>query len=64
MASAGQKIRNPVTGENITFLETAADSNGRILRLEMVTDPGSSGAAEHVHPRSTERYDVRAGRLQ
>jgi len=63
MASAGQKIRNPVTGENITFLETAADTDGRILRLEMVTDPGSGGAAEHLHPRSTERYDVREGEL-
>ena len=29
----------------------------------MVTDPGSGGAAEHLHPRSTERYDVREGRL-
>jgi mannose-6-phosphate isomerase-like protein (cupin superfamily) len=64
MASAGQKIRNPVTGENITFLETAADTNGRILRLEMVTDPRSGGAAEHLHPRSTERFDVRDGKLQ
>ena len=45
MASAGQKIRNSFTGENISFLETAADTNGRILRLEMVTDPRSGGAA-------------------
>jgi hypothetical protein len=28
-----------------------------------VTDPGSIGAAEHLHPRSTERYDVKEGRL-
>ena len=63
MATAGQVIRNPVTGETVTFLTTAADSDGRLLRIEMVADPKAIGAPPHVHPRLTERYDLREGRL-
>jgi mannose-6-phosphate isomerase-like protein (cupin superfamily) len=63
MAKSGQVIRNPVTGETVTFLETAADSGGRSLRIEMVADAKAAGAAEHVHPHLTERHEVQEGRL-
>jgi mannose-6-phosphate isomerase-like protein (cupin superfamily) len=63
MAQAGQTIRNPVTGETTTFLATAADTGGRVMRLDMTADPSAAGATEHVHPRLTERYDLQEGRL-
>jgi mannose-6-phosphate isomerase-like protein (cupin superfamily) len=63
MAHAGQVIRNPVTGETVTFLVTAADSNGALLELEMEADPRAAGATTHIHPRITERYEMLEGRL-
>lgn len=63
MAIAGQVIRNPVTGEAVTFLVTAGDSGGKLLRIEMAADPKAAGATEHIHPRLTERYEMLEGRL-
>ena len=63
MARAGQAIRNPVTGETVTFLVTAAESGGELLELEMVADPNAAGATTHIHPRITERYEMLEGRL-
>jgi mannose-6-phosphate isomerase-like protein (cupin superfamily) len=63
MARAAQVIRNPVTGETVTFLVTAADSGGKLLELEMEADPRAAGATEHIHPRITERYEMLEGRL-
>jgi mannose-6-phosphate isomerase-like protein (cupin superfamily) len=63
MAKAGQVIRNPVTGETVTFLVTAADSDGALLELEMQADPRAAGATTHMHPRITERYEMLEGRL-
>ena len=63
MAKAGDVIRNPLTGETVTFLVTSADSNGELLRIEMVAEPGAAGATEHVHPKLTESYDMQEGSL-
>ena len=63
MAKAGDVIRNPATGETVTFLTTTAESNGTLLRLEMVADPGRGSIPEHLHPRLTERHELREGRL-
>lgn len=52
-----------MTGETSTFLVTAADSNGRLLRLEMSAAPRAAGAPEHVHPALTERYELLEGCL-
>lgn len=64
MAKAGQVIRNPLTGETVTFLVTRADSNGALLELEMEADPHAAGATEHIHPKITERYEMLEGRLR
>jgi quercetin dioxygenase-like cupin family protein len=64
MARAGETISNPVTGETVTFLVTAADSGGSLLRLELEVAPGSAGVAEHVHPKAVERHELQAGRLE
>ena len=63
MATAGQVIRNPVTGETTTFLVTAAESGGKLLEIEMAADPKAPGATEHIHPKLTERSEMLEGRL-
>jgi hypothetical protein len=61
MASAGDELVNPITGERIVFRRTAAETDGRLLEMEAFwTRPGRR-AAEHVHPEMQERWDVIAG---
>jgi mannose-6-phosphate isomerase-like protein (cupin superfamily) len=62
MAHAGQVIHNPKTGETVTFLQTAADTGGRLLRLEMTAERAS--APGHRHPRLTERWELQEGRVR
>jgi quercetin dioxygenase-like cupin family protein len=64
MAMAGQTIRNAQTGEEVTFRRTAAETYGERVELDFRVDPGGAPAAEHVHPRQLERFDVHAGSLR
>jgi mannose-6-phosphate isomerase-like protein (cupin superfamily) len=59
MAHSGEQIRNPATGETVTFLVTTAESKGRLLQLEM--SAAKSAAPRHQHPRLSEHWDLRAG---
>lgn len=61
MARAGEVIRNPATGETVTFLVTKADSDGKLLQLEMTAE--KSSAPTHVHPKIRERWDLKEGRV-
>ena len=61
MARVGETIEHPVTGERITFLETAADTAGARLLMDYRLDSGGFVAAEHVHPSQQERLHVRSG---
>lgn len=63
MAKAGDTIENPFSGERITFLRTAADTDGELLRFEYVLPPGFS-IPEHVHPRQEERHEIVSGTLR
>ncbi|HSK15324.1 MAG TPA: cupin domain-containing protein [Gaiellaceae bacterium] len=64
MASAGDTIRNPATGETLTFVVTSGDSDGRLLRVDVTADPGKEGPPLHVHRGFVERYEVVEGRLR
>ncbi len=50
MAYAGQTIENPVSGECITFTQTAADTNGELLAFEMTLSVDGHVPGAHVHP--------------
>jgi quercetin dioxygenase-like cupin family protein len=63
MASRGDVVENPITGERVTFLETAGETNGELLRFEYVLPPGFS-IPEHVHPRQEERHEILSGTLR
>ena len=64
MAHVGQVIEHPLTGERVTFLETAASTGGEKLRLGIEMAPGGALAGSHCHPGAEERFVVTAGRVQ
>ena len=61
MATAGQTAVNPATGERVTFVKTAADTQGELLELELVWPRPGQRAPAHVHPEMEERYEVVSG---
>jgi mannose-6-phosphate isomerase-like protein (cupin superfamily) len=62
MAHSGMTIENPVSGERITFVTTAADSGGERVVMDAVWPRPGKRAIEHVHPNAEERWEVLAGR--
>jgi quercetin dioxygenase-like cupin family protein len=63
MFHAGDTIENPVTGERIVFVQTAAETNGELVVVETFVQSGGFVAAAHVHPRQEERFHVLRGTL-
>ncbi len=64
MARTGDNIEHPVTGERIEFLTTAKDTGGESLRMELLVEPRGFAAAEHVHPRQDERFEILSGKIR
>ncbi|MCZ8379181.1 cupin domain-containing protein [Mycobacterium sp. CPCC 205372] len=64
MAYVGKKIEHPLTGERITFLETASSSGGARLRMAFDMGPGGDMPSVHTHPRAEETFAVTSGRLR
>jgi quercetin dioxygenase-like cupin family protein len=58
------RIDSPETGERITVLTTAAESDGQLLCMDIVMQPGGFVAGEHIHPQQEERFEIRAGRVR
>src|SRR3712207_641713 len=56
-------IENPVTGERYTFLATAEEKNGELLKLKEEIPAGTSGAPLHYHLTFTEGFEVLEGGL-
>ena len=63
MIQAGDTLTNPVTKERMTFLKTAAETNGEYVLIELSAAPGAVVAAAHVHPSQTETFEILSGRL-
>jgi quercetin dioxygenase-like cupin family protein len=67
----GDTLVNSVTGEELTFLQTAASTNGEYVEIVAVVQPGGFVAAAHVHPNQSETFtaiegtlDLRVGRTR
>lgn len=60
MANAGD-IHNPVTGQRLTYLVTARDTNGEVCRAEGAFPPGGFAGVQHIHPHQDEHFEVLAG---
>jgi mannose-6-phosphate isomerase-like protein (cupin superfamily) len=63
VAKAGDTVENPATGERFKWHQTAADTGGRLVRIEAWVRPGGGASTEHVHRRSEERFELLAGRM-
>ena len=61
MARSGDTIEHPVTGETFTFLETAEETGGEYVRIELRVRPRGFVAAPHIHPRIEETFEIRSG---
>src|SRR6188472_1293268 len=64
MARQGQTIHNPVSGERITFIQTAADTAGERLEFELELSADGRVPGAHVHPEQEERFHVLAGTME
>lgn len=64
MAKAGDIIENPVTGERIRFVETAAQTGGKRLTIDLQLSPTARNAATHLHDRQRERIRIERGELR
>lgn len=64
MISAGDSIRNPVTGETFTWIQTGRETGGAIAQCDLRLEPTASLAAAHIHAVQEERFEVLEGRVQ
>src|SRR3954454_2958995 len=64
MAYAGQTIENPVSGERITFIRTAADTDGELLEFDIELTPDGAVPGMHVHPAQEERFEITSGTVR
>ncbi len=56
-------IENSVTGERVTFLATAEETNGEYVRIRNETSAGAPGVVMHYHLAYTEAFEVLQGSL-
>ena len=63
MAHPGDVVEAPLLGARATFLKPAEQTNGELLRVEVVLPPGFS-VSEHLHPAQEERHKVVRGTLR
>lgn len=65
MAAVGQTLENPASGERITFRQTAADTDGELVAIDLeLPKRGRVPGGLHVHPVQEERFQVVEGTMR
>ena len=65
MAYAGLTLENPASGERITFRQTAADTGGELVAIDLALPAGRRVPGPlHVHPQQEERFEVIDGTMR
>ena len=64
MAYKNKTITHSKTGQQITFLQTAKETNGRLLEMEAQFAPLSKEPPPHYHPGQNEDFTVIEGEIQ
>jgi quercetin dioxygenase-like cupin family protein len=64
VASSGDVLNHPVTGERVIWRQVATDTGGQLLQGDLYAKPGGFVAAAHIHPRQEERFEVVSGTLR
>lgn len=63
MASTGQVIENPRTGQRMKFIRTGQDTQGELLQIDCINQPGGVKEPEHIHPYQENRFEILSGTL-
>lgn len=62
MATKGQSLNNPCTGERIVFQQTEKDTGGALVEFDHYMSPRTTPTfAEHVQINQTEQFEIVAG---
>lgn len=64
MVTSGDVLEHPVTGEKIVVRKTARDTGGELYQGDLYVQPKGFVAAEHIHPRQEEHFEVISGTLR
>ena len=65
MATIGDVIEIPRTGEKFVFLKRSRDTNGELFEIEFfIREFALVAARPHIHPNAEERVEVIAGRAR
>src|SRR5262249_28687518 len=65
MAYVGQTLKNPASGERITFRRTAAETGGELVAIDLELPPrGRVRGGLHLHPLQEERFEVVEGTMR
>lgn len=56
-------ITHKITGEQITFLKTAKETDGEYLLIEIALPPFGKGPPLHIHEQFEEEFEVIEGKL-
>lgn len=62
--AVGDVIHNPVHGETMQFLEVGDNGDAELLRVEMTVEPQAKGPPAHIHPHSTETFEMLSGAMK
>jgi len=60
----GNLIVNPLSGEEIVVLRSAADTGGQVLDWELRLAPGGRVPSSHAHPEQQETFTVLEGTMR
>lgn len=63
MAFRNKIISNPKTKQDIKFLQTGKDTNGKLLEMETTYNSHSKEPPAHYHPFQVEDFTVLSGQL-
>jgi len=63
MAFKNKQLSNPKTKQDIRFLQTAKDTDGKLLEMEVTYHSYSKEPAAHYHPSQVEDFTVLSGQL-
>ena len=63
MAYKNKTIANPIVGQNIKFLQTAKDTQGKLLEMEASYRPYSKEPPPHYHPQQQEDFIILKGQM-
>ena len=64
MASTGDVLDNPLTGQSLTFRRTTAQTGGELLEVESSWETAGLEPPEHHHPHQQEHFEVLEGELR